>query len=56
MPLVNPITVALALTVVFLVGLLAVVFAQPTSGHELQGADDGRTPIETAERSPVGDR
>ncbi len=50
MPLVNPITVSMALAVVFLVGLLAVVAAQPTSAHEQHGADDGRPSVATVER------
>ena len=54
MPVVNPITVSMALALVFLVVLLAIVFAQPTSAHERQGADDGRPPITSVER-PVAD-
>ncbi len=50
MPAINPITVSMALAVVFLVGLLAVVAAQPTSAHEQHGADDGRPPVATVER------
>ena len=50
MPVVNPITVSMALAMVFLVALLAVVAAQPMSAHEGQGADDGRPPVASLER------
>jgi hypothetical protein len=41
-PLVNPITVSMAVAVTFLIAVLAVVAARPTSADELRGADDGR--------------
>jgi hypothetical protein len=40
MPLINPITVSMALAVVFLVVMLAVVTVAPTDAHELRGADE----------------
>ena len=43
MPVVNPITVSMALAVVFLVALLAVVAVRPTDAHELRAADEGRS-------------
>jgi hypothetical protein len=42
MPVVNPITVSMALSVVFLVALLAVVAVRPTDAHDLRAADEGR--------------
>lgn len=50
MPLVNPITVSMALAVVFLIGLLVIVAVRPTSAHELQGADEGRPAATTPAR------
>jgi hypothetical protein len=40
MPLVNPMTVSMAVALTFLVAVLAVVAARPTSAHDVQGADD----------------
>lgn len=40
MPLINPITVSMALAVAFLVVMLAVVTVAPTDAHELRGADE----------------
>ena len=42
MPLVDPIIVSMAVAVTFLIAMLAVVAARPTSGDDLRGADDGR--------------
>jgi hypothetical protein len=39
-PLVNPMTVSLAVAVMFLVAVLAVVAARPASPGEMRGADD----------------
>jgi hypothetical protein len=46
-PVVNPITVSMALCVAFLVALLAVVAVRPTDAHDLRAADEGR-PAEAA--------
>jgi hypothetical protein len=40
MPLVNPMTVSMAVTLAFLVAVFAVVAARPTTAYEMQGADD----------------
>jgi hypothetical protein len=42
LPLINPITVSMAVAVTFLIAVLAVVAARPTNADELRGADDGR--------------
>jgi hypothetical protein len=49
MPLLNPITVSMAVAVVFLIAVLAVVAARPTSANEVRGADDSR-PAATSPR------
>jgi hypothetical protein len=40
LPLVNPMTVSMAVALTFLVAVLAVVAARPTDAYEVQGADD----------------